>query len=176
MGLSIVLRITTLLGITMGCRSELGKGTVMTMTLPEGQPIAATVDRVQHTFDNHKLEGLRVVLIEDSIEVADALCTWLKACRAEVRHFISSEHALTDPTSLDADFYLADFRQPGNMHGIDFLNEIRKRRGQPIRGALLTGETSSEFMTMATASGWPILFKPLQPDLLSKALAETHSR
>jgi CheY-like chemotaxis protein len=103
--------------------------------------------------------------------VAAAQTAWLTSCRARVTHFASAEEALAQDDQIRAaDFFLCDYRLPGSLTGLDFLHALQARHGKIRHAALLTGDTSADFIEMATASGWPVLFKPIQPARLQHLL------
>lgn len=173
LGLSIVRRLVALLGLSLHCRSRPGRGTVMELVLPlaQGSP-QAVVEGDESPQAVANLDGQSVVVVEDALEVAQALGVWLEAQGARVRCFVSAEEALASDTIDAADVFLSDFRLPGAMNGIEFLDAVRARRGQPLCAALLTGDTSARFIETATASGWPVVYKPVDAQRLLEALAE----
>lgn len=170
LGLSIASRISGLLDLGIACRSRLGRGTVMEITLPlaaTGQAMAAVPEAESAGFD---FSGVRIVLVEDADDVARALVAWLQAQGMQVRHYRSAEDALLDAETLAADIVLSDYRLPGKLSGLDFLNLLRARASAQVQGALLTGDTSSRFIEQVAASGWPIVFKPVRPRELKALL------
>ncbi|MDZ4074235.1 MAG: ATP-binding protein [Hylemonella sp.] len=170
LGLSIVSRISALLELKVACRSRPGRGTVMEIVLPlaAARPALATAPAVEPAGFN--FSGVGIVLVEDALDVAAALLTWLQAQGAQVRHYRSAEDALQDPATLVADIVLSDYRLPGKLSGLDLLNLLRARMPRDVQGALLTGDTSSKFIEQVAASGWPILFKPVHPRELKALL------
>jgi len=164
LGLAIVRRISLLLGLNLTCRSRLGRGTVMELTLPPAtQPSGVVVAAGEVPAGRLDLSGTRVVVLEDTVEVAQALSQWLQAQGARVAHYLSAEEALAAPDIETADFYLCDYRLPGRLTGLDFLQSLQARAPADIHAVLLTGDTSSQFIERVAASGWPILFKPVKP-------------
>lgn len=170
LGLSIVSRISALLDLRLACRSRVGRGTVMEIVLPlaSGRPAVSAPAQVEPT--GFHLSGASIVLVEDTADVAAALVAWLQAQGAQVRHHRTAEDALADPGTLAADIVLSDQRLPGPLSGLDFLNRLRARAPREVQGALLTGDTSSQFIEQVAASGWPILFKPVHPRELKALL------
>jgi len=163
LGLAIVRRISLLLGLNLTCRSRLGRGTVMELTLPPAtQPSGVVVAAGEVPAGRLDLSGTRVVVLEDTVEVAQALSQWLQAQGARVAHYLSAEEALAAPDIETADFYLCDYRLPGRLTGLDFLQSLQARASDDIHAVLLTGDTSSQFIEQVAASGWPILFKPVR--------------
>lgn len=163
LGLAIVHRISALLDLNLACRSRPGKGTVMEIMLPMVTRPPASIEVPDQQGDSLGLVGVSVVVVEDAAEVAQALVQWLQAHGARVSHYASAEEALAVPGIQAADIYLSDYRLSGRMSGIDFLNTIRARSPDEVHAVLLTGDTSSQFIEMVASSGWPILYKPVNP-------------
>lgn len=171
LGLAIVSRISGLLDLQVRCRSRPGCGTVMALSLPLAAEPCVPGTSPPPADAALDLGGRKVVVVEDAEDVARALVLWLQARGATVAHYTSAEAALADPAVPGADLYLSDHRLPGRHTGMDFLNAVRARAGGEVRGVLITGDTSSAFIGMAAASGWPILFKPVHPRELAAVLA-----
>lgn len=165
LGLAIVRRISVLLDLNLACRSLPGKGTVMDITLPAAtqQREGAPPQAADTSLAKLDLSGTRVVLVEDTAEVSQALSQWLQSQGARVSHYLTAEEALAAPGIETANFYLSDYRLPGRMNGLDFLQSLDARAPDDIQAVLLTGDTSSQFIERVAASGWPILFKPVKP-------------
>ncbi len=170
LGLAIVHRMAALLELQLACRSRLGQGTVMEITLAAADGLRPGDVDAGATASQIVLQGARVVVVEDDAAVAQALGQWLQAQGAAVVHYPSAEDALAAPGIASADIYLSDFRLPGRLTGIDFLETLRSRAQGDIPGVLLTGDTSSQFIEQVAASGWLILFKPVHPRDLQAVL------
>jgi signal transduction histidine kinase len=170
LGLAIVHRMAALLELQLACRSRLGQGTVMEITLAAADGLRPGDVDAGATASQIRLQGARVVVVEDDAAVAQALGQWLQAQGAAVVHYPSAEDALAAPDIASADIYLSDFRLPGRLTGIDFLETLRSRAQGDIPGVLLTGDTSSQFIEQVAASGWLILFKPVHPRDLQAVL------
>jgi DNA-binding response OmpR family regulator len=56
------------------------------------------------------------------------------------------------------------------MSGFDFLDEVQRRAGTPIKGLVLTGNTSGEVAKLSTESGWSVLYKPIKLTSLVAAI------
>lgn len=172
LGLAIVQRIAGLLGLQVACRSRPGRGTVMEVLLPQAQAdLAPTRTARPAGADMLDLRGRHVVLIEDTADVAMAQTVWLESCGACVTRFSDADSALNRLEELArTDFFLCDYRLPGQASGLDFLDALKARYGPGVHGALLTGDTSSDFIEMASGRGWPVLFKPVQAARLRQLL------
>jgi signal transduction histidine kinase/ActR/RegA family two-component response regulator len=170
LGLAIVSRISDLLDLHIRCQSRPGRGTLMEFSLPLAVEQGAASVPLPVADAAPELQGRHVVVVEDTEEVARALVLWLQSRGARVTQYASAEAALASSATFGADLYLSDYRLPGPQNGIDFLNAVRARAGEEARGVLITGDTSSAFISMAAISGWPILFKPVHPRELAAVL------
>lgn len=176
LGLSIVRRISALLGLDVQCHSTLGKGSCFWMTVPVTAPDAPALRAAQPGTVQPRLEGQEVVVVEDTDEVALSLGAWLSANGARVYRYRTPADALQrHPLNPEA-LYLCDQRLPGELSGIDFLNTISSGFEHRARGLLLTGETSEAFILQAKESGWPVVFKPFTPERLTAQLDTLLSR
>ena len=69
---------------------------------------------------------MRILLLEDSEEMAKMLLEWLKDFKHEVTWYIDPKQFYTDTkSSKDYDFIITDNRMP-NIMGIEFLRQLRK--------------------------------------------------
>ncbi|WP_303786657.1 ATP-binding protein [Azovibrio restrictus] len=174
LGLSIVRRMASLLGYRIDCKSRYGRGTVFEISIPlEGRagPARPRSGKPTARVDTGVLKGRSCVLIEDDQLVADALESWLGSHGMRLQHFSDADSALKDPHIAEADFYVTDFRMPGERNGIELLDSIRRLRGGPIRALIVTGDTSMEQIDAFAAAGWPVLHKPIDPQQLLERMA-----
>ncbi len=168
LGLSIVRRMADLLGYRLDCKSRYGRGTVFEITIPMKQACHLALTQAlpaesRGGQDFSVLEGCRCILVEDDPLVAAALETWLGSHGVSLRHFSSGDEAMADPDIGRADFYVTDFRMPGKLNGIQLLNAIQEGAGHPIRGLIVTGDTSREQLDVFSRADWPVLHKPIEP-------------
>lgn len=170
-GLSIARRMSRLINGEVTFRSRPGWGTVFEVSLPLAEEHRVSPARAQQSAESSQessdslqfplLAGWQVVVIEDEPVVAKSIELSLQSVGIGVRVFGSADEALQSDDILDADFYISDFMLPG-QNGIQLLDEIQRRAAAPIRAVLMTGETSPERVKQATASSWPVLFKPAE--------------
>lgn len=176
LGLSIVRRMADLLGYGLSCQSRYGRGTVFEISIPlTHQRLAEPAPNLLSTGgaavqDFGVLKGTLCVLVEDDPLVAGALEAWLSGHGITLQHFSNADAALLDPVIGKADFIVTDFRMPGELNGIEFLNTIRRQLGRPIRALIVTGDTSREQIDAFAAAGWPVLHKPIPPQRLLETL------
>ena len=65
---------------------------------------------------------------------------------------------------------VVDYRLQDGFTGIDAANRLREIVGAAVPIVLITGDTSAERLRSLTASGFPVLHKPLDSDRLLTAL------
>lgn len=170
LGLSIVRRLSKLLGTQVRCRSVAGRGSIFEFMLPIAGELAAPMpgkpqpepDAAASATD---FSGSHVAVIEDDDALAKAIELACKAAGMKAVVHRSANSALSDPAVFEADYLVSDFRLPG-MNGVELLDEIRRRVGHPINGVLLTGELASVELTTQNRSGYPVLFKPTEFETL----------
>ena len=176
LGLSIAKRASTLLGIEITCRSQFGRGSVFSFSLPldttgEEAPKAARITFSHDSADDQFVRGKRLIVVEDDKLVARAMIDWLQGLQAEVSHFHSAEDALHHADVAD-DYYIVDYMLSGELNGIQYLNQLRERLGRPIKAVLVTGDTSPAFVRGAVLCDWPILHKPVNTSQLISSLSK----
>ena len=151
--------------------SEIGEGTVVTLSLPRSLRPAAAAD----TDDASSAASARsdercglVLLVEDDNEVAaltrEMLCTF----GFTVIHAASPAAALgalADARSVD--FVLSDIMMPGDMSGLELAREIRRR--QPNLPIVLTTGYAEAASSMDSGE-FELVLKPYRADVLAAAL------
>lgn len=180
LGLSIVSRLGGLIGTKVTCRSRLEHGSVFEFKLPfmEATPAVAqpalASDFKQRSLhlqsaDAGGLAGRRLVVIEDNSVVRDAIALTFESIGMSVRTFGNGEDALASADVDTADYFLSDLRLPG-IDGLALLKQIQARHPQPIRAAVMTGDTSPDRLLLIQDSPWPVLYKPVDLTAMIDAL------
>ena len=174
LGLSIVARIARLLGLEVSVRSQVGRGSVFSLTVPRArapEPIrlkAPVFDPAMAAW----LKGRTVLLVEDDERVRRGLTLMLKRWGVRVVAVSSTEelasrlpHLRTRPHVL-----LTDYRLPGGATGRTVVELVRRRWNVP--GVIITGDTAPERLREASSLGCRLLHKPVEPTALMQALGE----
>ncbi|MDR2625105.1 MAG: PAS domain S-box protein [Zoogloeaceae bacterium] len=177
LGLSIVRRMTGLLGYSLTCKSRYGRGTLFELAIPLNTGGLHYMPMRQKIAGDARcdlgiLTGRQCVLIENDPIVISALQIWLTSHDIRTRCFDDSESALADPKITDADFFITDFRIPGEFNGLDFLNILQTRMQRPVCGVILTGDATHERLDIFANAAWPVLHKPISPNQLLETLAQ----
>ncbi len=190
-GLSIVQRLAQLLRHPVSLRSRPGRGTRLRVHLPVAEPVdlpvgaalAQAQDDADCTHDlQHPLRQAalalpgRVLLIDDEADIRAAMTELLGSYGIE---------AVAVPGEAEAAEWLAggapgrpfvvlmcDYRLADGADGLEAGQRLCERFLTPQSLLLITGETSPERLLSARASGVPILFKPVVPAALLRAVLQ----
>ncbi|WP_162820551.1 PAS domain-containing hybrid sensor histidine kinase/response regulator [Microvirga calopogonii] len=169
LGLAQVYGFTQQSGGTVDIRSEVGRGTTVTLYLPKANAPAKKLDE---NVDMPVAESrpLRILLVEDNPQVADVAVALLAEHGHAITHASTGDEALArlhaDPTF---DLVFSDMVMPGDLDGLDLAHRIQAK--WPTLPVLLaTGY--SDAANRATEEGFTLLTKPYQPDALLTAIRE----
>ncbi len=173
LGLAIVQRTAALLNAPLQLHSTLGQGTTLTLALQPaalGEP-AIDSDGGGAAVEPGMLSGLRVLVVDDELEIQHSLRGLLQQLGCEVHIAGGSAQALA---RLDAGFapqlLLVDHRLRGEQ-GTEVITALQSRLG-PVPAVLVTGDTEPALMQRARAAGHRIIHKPVHGQLLARVLLE----
>jgi two-component system, sensor histidine kinase len=175
LGLAMVERATRLLGSRVVVRSELGKGSEFSLTLPRGHGSAAGAPSEPSTDGvgtDDLLAGRRIVVVEDDPGVRLALEMLLQDWGWMVEAASSLEEAaeLLEQLVQAPDVLLVDYRLPGGARGTTAVELMHRR--WPVPAIVMTGDTAPERLAEAQRSGCRLLHKPVDPGALRQTLLE----
>jgi CheY-like chemotaxis protein len=169
LGLAQVYGFTQQSGGTVDIRSEVGRGTTVTLYLPKAKAPAKTPEE---NIDAPVTGGrqLRILLAEDNPQVADVATALLTEHGHTVTHVSTADEALARLHANPAfDLVFSDMVMPGDLDGLDLARRIQaKWPALPV--LLATGY--SDAANRANEEGFTLLTKPYQPDVLLAAIRE----
>lgn len=184
LGLAIVRRIVELHGGTVRAKSAgLDQGSTFVITLPftpetngarlagpnRGTPVVAFSEALQ------RLDGIRVMLVEDDVDGRELLTLVLEEAGATVRPSASVREALADLPGFDPHVLVSDLGLP-DEDGYALIRQIREREaGRPVRlpAIALTGFARAADRDRALSAGFQRhVVKPVDPATLTKLIAE----
>lgn len=175
LGLSQVYGFATQAGGRLDIASEPGRSTTVTLWLPAmcnatsaHEPPASNDSQQPGPAD--KPLAVRVLLVEDNLEVGATTRALLEVAGAAVTHVLDARQALTwlqGPQAGDVDLVLSDIVMPGDFSGVALACWLREHRpGLPV---VLTSGYSAE-VPAAQAQGFTVLGKPVAPQTLVAAV------
>ena len=156
-----------------------GRGATFTVRLPVLSPheAAAEVEPVGVADSTAaapaRLDGLRVLLVEDDAESREVLRLLLEIAGAKVEAVGSVRGALNVFDGFRPDVLVSDIGMP-DEDGYALIRHVRAREvdGGHLPAIALTGYVSSEESARLRAAGFQIhLLKPVEPDAIVAAIA-----
>lgn len=176
LGLSIVQRVARMLGHTLDVKSELGKGSVFSIELPRGDPLLPA-DILADQDQQNSVDAL-IVAIDDNVSILEPLAMVLEDAGYAVQtcaytgpncpEFMNLEEAC----GRAPDLIISDLRLPGDLNGIDVIDELRRRFGTVVPAMLISGDNSHDTVIQARESELRLLHKPVPVPKLCSVITE----
>ena len=170
-GLSLVKQIAEMHGGRIEAESGgLGKGARFRLWLPEN-PVSRGPHRPVEPLDSSAFMGLRVLLVDDSLEALEAFRTLLELEGAHVQAEATAKQALAAAINKDFDLILSDIGMP-DMDGYELIEALRKLPGMAAVPAIaLTGFGRAQDAKRALRAGFNAhLAKPVSLPVLLGAI------
>ncbi|MBI5255952.1 MAG: response regulator [Burkholderiales bacterium] len=176
MGLSIVKRLALLLNHRLMVSSRPGRGTMFRVGVPIGELPGIQEDMAPADTVPMALRGPQMVLIIDDEEpIREGLRLLLEEWGFQAITAADAAQAEHATTALEGrvDLILSDLHLGDGPDGLEAIANVRRLCGHDVPAVLVTGDTSHDEIARVTASGLPVLFKPVQPKRLYEALRNT---
>ena len=175
LGLSIVRRLTALLGHPLRLDSRVGRGSRFAIDLPATTEQPRTM---QVETEPSPIGALHVAIVDDDPEVRESTRTLLErwGCRVYAgsdANDVLASVAATPGGTLQA--IVADYRLRGDLTGIDAVHALRAAFGDALPALIVSGESSAEQLGRMRASGFDCRAKPVDPMHLRRWLAAAAS-
>jgi CheY-like chemotaxis protein len=173
LGLAIVKRQVTELGATIGVRSELGIGSVFTLSLPVVQLTAEPPPDLELQEPvRPSLLGKRILLVDDHPLVLSGLTMEVEAWGARPLPARSVDEAMTLLATMAPDMpdaAIVDLDLGTKVSGLDLLRQIETKYIK-LPAVIVTGSTTADTLAMLNESGYRWLTKPTENGALRNAL------
>ncbi|AKZ64688.1 histidine kinase [Herbaspirillum hiltneri N3] len=179
LGLAIVQRTAQLIDARIGLRSVPGRGSCFSLRLhgpldaapPDVQPAFATPAPVASASAT---PNATVLVVDDDKQVLDSMQILLHSWGYTVLFARSLEQALAalHDDAHRPDLVISDFRLADNVTGIDVIRAVFQATGDEVPAIIVTGDTSPQGIALASASGYQVLHKPLDPQQLRAAISQ----
>jgi len=126
------------------------------------------------TADVPRLDGLRILIVDDDRESREVMLEALRRYGASIRAAMSASDAVDALSEFKPDLVLSDIAMPGR-DGYTVLSEVRALEttlGRHVPVAAVTGCAHAEDRKRAIAAGFDeYLAKPVDPAALAYAVA-----
>ncbi|NVL43612.1 response regulator, partial [Pseudomonas syringae pv. actinidiae] len=170
LGLSIVKRLSQILGVKINIESEVDRGT--TVTIHGLEEVSAPVQRVRKKpLGDSLLKGVRICLVEDDNNVLMATAALLERWGCEVQTARSAQGLITD-----CDIIVADYDLGTAANGLDCIENIRAARGWDVPALIVTGREVEVVLESLHGAEVSVLSKPLRPSELRLNLLSVRER
>jgi Na+/proline symporter/signal transduction histidine kinase len=174
LGLSIVERISRVLGHAVQLKSEPGRGSVFSVEVPVTAAVSASVpQRGPMRVDPAQLSGMAVLCIDNDPQILDGMEALLGGwgCQVMKTSDLPSAIAVIEAAKPVLSGLLVDYHLD-NGNGIDAIVELRRRFGADLPAILITADRTPRVRDEARARDVPVLNKPVKPAALRALLAQ----
>jgi two-component system, sensor histidine kinase len=175
LGLSIVRRLTSLLGHELEVKSTVGSGSCFTVGVPRGNAPQPLAQPVPARATNAGPNGHLVLVVDDEPAVADATAMLLGVMGFDVIVAADSEQANRRllERARTPNLLICDFHLDRGETGIDAIRAIRETAQQSVPAILVSGDTSSAMpkALQRIDGGCHLLSKPVDADELLDLVA-----
>lgn len=167
LGLSIVERISHVLGHPVDLRSTVGKGSRFAVELPISAAVPDQAPALQPAAVVGQLDGLRVVAIDNEPDILSGMRLLLTNwnCNVITASDASQAAAKLNQTGVAPDIILADYHLDQGT-GIDAIVQLRWKFGSHIPALLITADRSRALRLEASEKGIAFFNKPVKPAAL----------
>ena len=173
LGLAIVQRITQQLGHEINVDSGLNKGSRFCISLPithaEDMP---AVEYANQEFTD--LSGLFAIIIEDEVDVRDAMRYLLRSWDCEVLVGDSIDAVMLELEQSDyatPDVIISDYRLRENRTGLEAIHRLREYFNESIPAVVVTGDTSPAIAEDIEGAHCRLVYKPVNAGQFQSVIA-----
>ncbi|WP_282150871.1 hybrid sensor histidine kinase/response regulator [Ruegeria atlantica] len=173
LGLAIVERACGLLKHPIHLQSELGRGTVFSITVPSAGQARDALNSGEPSIQPRSdvLHRTVALLIENDDNLRGALCMTMENWGVQVLEAASKDEAanLLHEIGILPDVIVADFQLDGGKTGTEAIAELTREFGQ-LPGCIISADRSTELAAFCKTAGYLLLHKPIDAQKLKSVL------
>ena len=172
LGLSIVQRLVTALGLTLELDSHEGRGSRFSLFLPATRTLAAPSAGAAPVDVNFGTMGLKVLCVDNERSITEAMEGLLTHWGCDVRCALSLKQ-IDRERLLEGwypDLVLMDYHLD-QTSGLDAIEWLRHNLGGHLPAALVTADRSPAVRALAEDRGIAVVTKPVKPAALRAAIS-----
>ena len=172
LGLSIVERLVTAMGLTLELESVEGKGSRFSLYLPLGKMQKPGRIEVERNDEAASLAGLRILCVDNERAVLDAMDGLLTGWGCDVRSARSLKDIDKDGLLVGwlPDMVLMDYHLD-QTSGLDAVEWLRHNVGGHLPAALVTADRTAAVRALAEERGIAVVTKPVKPAALRATIS-----
>jgi len=174
LGLSIVKRLTKLMGGQLTFRSTFGKGCYFGLYFPSMEEKLEQVPEIIKTMpvlnETQALPPTNILIIEDDIQVAEALIALLSSWGLNARHAYNMATVLPILDTFSPDLILTDYQLQHGEIGLGIIKVVEQHLNRAVPTVLITGNTSEENVKFFQTLAIPVFYKPIDAEKLKIVL------
>lgn len=169
LGLAIVRRAAAVLDHTVELRSELGEGSIFSITVPVCDPEELSPSKRSGRGDPLRFAGARILIIDNDDAILSGMTAVLSNWNYDV---VTARDAASALVHLDKGFeiIIADYHLDGDASGDDMVAALRVRAGREIPALIITADRTDELDAKLAGLNLPVLKKPVKPAQLRALL------
>ncbi|MFW6024189.1 MAG: ATP-binding protein [Dichotomicrobium sp.] len=166
LGLAIAKRMAEALGHRLSFRSQPGRGTVFSVTMPlsEAMPVGG-VSGIERKAFMRAHEGAFVIVIENDESGRIAMENLLSRWSCQVISVAGIDECLDALAEIERtpDLIIADYLLGPAGSGLDAIKAVSQRFAQDVPGLIVTADHSHDVARKVSEAGHTLLTKPVEP-------------
>lgn len=164
LGLSIVKRLSTLLGIQYSVQSKVGEGTSFELGIPDAREErrARADSHPLRTAENTQVHNVRLLIVDDEQSVREGMAALVLqwSCEFDCAAGLAEARELLDQHLYDG--VIVDYRLRDHERGIELFDHPALQSVTTHR-LVISGDSSAEVQREIAATGADLKLKPVDP-------------
>jgi len=146
--------------------------------VPLGDALCVVAEPSRAVVALDDVGGLHVVVVDDEIDIREGMQSLLQQWGCQVSLAASAAEAVAVARAADVvpHAIIADYRLRDGETGVQVIEQLQRELEARIPALIVTGDTASERLQEAGASGYQLVHKPVQPAMLRAFLRNVSRR